>query len=125
MKVTRIVNDNVNSGDSWSQSSVELSDGQIVRIFNPVMVGDEVYSKQEGKYTNWKVKKPTAQSVSNDVEKLINEMGKELQTLSVRVQELEDWKSRQEQNNYGVESRLDDSDEMPEDFLKISKNEEK
>ena len=130
MKVNRIIDSNVKSGDTksgdtWSMSLVELNDGQLVRIFNPVEVGDTVYSEVNGKYTNWKVLKEARQAISNDVEKLINNMSAELQTLSTRVQELEDWKSRQEVNNYAPESRVFDGEDMPDSFLKISKNEEK
>lgn len=123
MKVERIVDDCVNSGvknnKQWSQASVQLDDGQIVRIFNPVMVGDEVESEVNGKYTNWKVKKST-QAVSNDVEKLINQMAKEIQTLSRRVEALEARTPVQGNNFNGNESRVSDSNEMPESFLKTS-----
>lgn len=118
MKVTRIINDCVKSGDNWTQASVELSDGQIVRIFNPVMVGDEVYSEQNGQYTNWKVKH-NSNKVSNDIEKLINSMSKDIQTLSRRVDELGRNKNVALPDNFGVSSQVSNSDEMPEDFLKI------
>jgi uncharacterized protein YlxW (UPF0749 family) len=86
MKVVRIVNDCVNSGANWSQASVELNDGQIVRIFNPVMVGDIVESERNGQYTNWKVLK---QSTTSDMDKIVNEMAKTVQKLEKRVEDLE------------------------------------
>lgn len=123
MKVERIVNDTVNSGvknnKHWSQASVQLDDGQIVRIFNPVMVGDEVESEQNGQYTNWKVKQFKSESVSNDVDKIINQMSKDIQTLTARVEELEKRvRVMQVDNNNVTESRVLESEQMPEDFLK-------
>jgi len=86
MKVVRIVNDCVNSGANWSQSSVELNDGQIVRIFNPVMVGDIVESERNGQYTNWKVLK---KSMNTDADKIVNDLCKSVQSLEKRVEESE------------------------------------
>lgn len=122
MKVTRIVNEVVNSGvkngKQWSQASVQLSDGQIVRIFNPVTVGDEVESEQNGQYTNWKVSKQSSVA-SGDVERLINSMGEELRTLSKRVEALEVELNMQKRITNEVESQVSDENEMPEDFLKF------
>jgi hypothetical protein len=116
MKVTKIVNDCVKSGANWSQSSVELNDGQIVRVFNPVMVGDTVYSEQKGGYTNWKVKKS-----SNDYDKVINQLWTEIQTLQGRVEVLERSGNVALADNFGVSSQVDDFMDSAPDFLKISK----
>ncbi len=118
MKIVKIVNDNVNSGVNWSQSSVQLNDGQIVRIFNPVTVGDIVESFQNGKYTNWRIKKD---SQNSDTEKVINSMAKNIQTLLARVEKLEKELDELKDLNINVNrSRVDvDMSDAP-DFLKIS-----
>lgn len=117
MKVVKIINDNVNSGANWSQSSVELNDGQIVRIFNPVQIGDTVESFINGKYTNWRIKK---QSVSNDTEKVINSMSQDIQTLLGRINKLESRVIELEQINIKESrSQVSKVNDMPEDFLKI------
>ena len=116
MKVTKIINDNVNSGANWSQSSVQLDDGQIVRIFNPVQTGDTVESFINGKYTNWRIKKV----ISNDTEKVINSMSKDIQTLLQRLDKLESKVTELEQFNIKESnSQVSEVNEMPEDFLKI------
>jgi hypothetical protein len=124
MKVNRIVNESVNSGvkngKQWSQASVELSDGQIVRIFNPVMVGDTVTSEQNGQYTNWKVVNKVDNGISGDTEKLINSMSADIQTLVGRVEVLEAHILTQEKIAKEVESRVYESEEMPSGFLKNS-----
>jgi hypothetical protein len=124
VKVTKIVNDCVRSGANWSQSSVELDNGQIVRVFNPVMVGDTVYSEVKDGYTNWKIKKAQA-SVGGDAEKLINQMSKDIQTLFGRVSALESELGLLKLNNIETESQVSGSDDMPDDFLKISNLEDK
>lgn len=117
MKVVKIINDNVNSGANWSQSSVQLNDGQIVRIFNPVQIGDTVESFENGKYINWKIKK---QSISNDTEKVINSMSQDIQTLLGRINKLERRVNELEQINIKeTESQVSEVNEMPDDFLKI------
>lgn len=125
MKVERIVNESVNSGvknnKQWSQASVQLNDGQIVRIFNPVMVGDEVESEQNGQYTNWKVKQSSA-SVGSDVEKIINQMAKDIQTLMGRVGALETERTIQEKIASKVVSQVDEVSDMPEWFGKKEEN---
>lgn len=117
MKVTKIINDNVNSGANWSQSSVQLNDGQIVRIFNPVQIGDTVESFENGKYINWKIKK---QSVTSDTDKVINSMSQDIQTLLQRLDKLESRVIELEKINIKESrSQVIDLDDMPDDFLKI------
>lgn len=117
MKVTRIINDRIKESASWSMSLVELDDGQQVRIFNPISVGDEVESYVKDGYTNWKIKKGGA---SGDVDKVINTLFDELRTLSKRVEVLEAELQQQYKIANEVKSRVGDSDEMPDDFLKTS-----
>jgi hypothetical protein len=124
MKVTSIINSEVNKGATWSMSSVELSDGQIVKIFNPVMVGDEVESYQKDNYTNWRIKKVQAGAVSGDAEKIINmlskqvqEQGELLQTLLGRINDLELGKKLEKPDNLEVSSQVDDYNENPLNFM--------
>lgn len=125
MRVERIVNESVNSGvknnKQWSQASVQLNDGQIVRIFNPVMVGDEVESVTNGQYTNWNVKrdfKSESSAVSSDVDKIINQMSKDIQTLTGRVDTLAAEVAGLKMKTIEVSSQVQEVDDMPEDFMK-------
>ena len=124
MEVISIINSEVNKGATWSMSSVELSDGQIVKIFNPVMVGDEVESYQKDNYTNWRIKKVQAGAVSGDAEKIINmlskqvqEQGELLQTLLGRINDLELGKKLEKPDNLEVSSQVDDYNENPLNFM--------
>lgn len=117
MKVARIVNESVRETANWSMALVELSDGQQVRIFNPISVGDEVESYLKDGYTNWKIKKGGA---SGDVDKVINTIFDELRTLSKRVEVLEAELQQQYKIANEAKSRVDSSEKMPEGFLKTS-----
>jgi hypothetical protein len=88
------------------------------------MVGDTVYSEVKDGYTNWKIKKAQA-SVGGDAEKLINQMSKDIQTLFGRVSALESELGLLKLNNIETESQVSGSDDMPDDFLKISNLEDK
>lgn len=65
MQVREIVDAEVKSGvgakGPWTQALVELEDGQQVRIFQPIKVGDNVESYETEsngtKYTNWRLVK--------------------------------------------------------------------
>lgn len=122
MRVTRIVDPHAAAGDSWSQASVQLDNGQIVRIFNPINVGDEVESYQNGRYTNWRIMKPKAGAgagIPSDTEKTINQMAGDIKTLSERVEQLERAMRNIELESMKNASQMLPDTPMPDDFLKI------
>ena len=62
-RVREIIDAEAKSGVSaktnkpWSSAKVELENGTQTYIFNPIKVGDEVESFQNGEYTNWRLVK--------------------------------------------------------------------
>lgn len=68
--VKEILNPSVKTGmgakGEWTQALVKLADGTETRMFQPIAIGAEVESYQNGDYTNWKVKvapkTPTSES---------------------------------------------------------------